>query len=133
MNLYSTATQVGQRKGDDDRVKAERPGVPMELNPEDVPHVPIQGRQTPRVRVLKERGRQALPPVLSNAQPPRGLAGVLRRRAFIYPEHLARHWLLLLTADRVEVAMFRLKRRLGRAVGVVVGIALTRALWRQRK
>jgi hypothetical protein len=45
-----------------------------------------------------------LTPVFGTAQPPRGPSGVLRRAAYRIPEHRALHWLLLVVADRVDVA-----------------------------
>jgi len=44
-----------------------------------------------------------IPPVYGTAQPPRGLSGVLRDSAYQYPSHKARHWLILMLADRVDV------------------------------
>jgi hypothetical protein len=73
-----------------------------------------------------------LPPVFGTAQLPRGVSGVLRRRAYAKPEHLARHWLLLLVADRVEVAGHRLAALAKRtAVGgaiVLAGVLVDRWL-----
>lgn len=68
-----------------------------------------------------------LPPVFGTAQPPRGLSGLIRRRAYGVPEHHAAHWLLLLLGDRVDVWESRLRRHpLVAAVavaGVVAGLA----------
>lgn len=59
-------------------------------------------------------------PVAGSAQPPHGLSGSLRRAAYTIPEHRARHWALLLLADRVNVIEGR------------VGDALARPLHRLR-
>lgn len=47
-------------------------------------------------------------PVFGSAQPPRGISGLVRRAAYGVPEHYARHWMLLLLADRVDVVEDRL-------------------------
>lgn len=47
-------------------------------------------------------------PVFGTAQPPRGVSGVMRRLAYRIPEHHAKHWMLLLAADRVDVVGHRL-------------------------
>jgi hypothetical protein len=84
--------------------------------------------QRPRVEVLQILGRRKPAWVVSNAQPPRGLAGRLRRRAFRIPEHHPEHWKLLLAADRLELRLSRGKRWLGLAAGVVVLWQVLRAL-----
>jgi hypothetical protein len=63
----------------------------------------VQPRQTAEVKVFKRRGLDELTPVFGTAQPPHGLSGVLRRIAYHVPEHRARHWALLLMADRIDV------------------------------
>jgi hypothetical protein len=63
---------------------ARRPGVPMEK----------KGRPIPGGN---------LSPVGASTLPWRGLSGVLRRAAYKMPQWKARHWLLLLFADRVDV------------------------------
>ena len=40
--------------------------------------------------------------MFGTAIPPKGLSGVIRAIAYRYPDHLTRHWLLLLMADRVN-------------------------------
>jgi hypothetical protein len=106
-----------------------RPGVPMEHPPEPFPTAPERVEvQRPRVEILQIPGRKKPVWVVSNAQPPRGLAGRLRRQAFRIPEHHAQHWMLLLAADRLEVQLSRARRWLGLAAGVVAVWALLRAL-----
>jgi hypothetical protein len=62
-------------------------------------------------------------PVFGTAQPPHGLSGLLRRRAYDVPERHARHWMLLILADRVDV----LEDRLGSALaGPLEAIGWTR-------
>jgi hypothetical protein len=113
----------------DDVEPTARPGVPMEHAPEPFPTAPERVVvQQPRVEVLQIPGRKKPAWVVSNAQPPRGLAGRLRRKAFRIPEHHAEHWMLLLAADRVEVRVTRAKRWLGFAAGALALWALYRAL-----
>src|SRR5690242_19562799 len=85
-----------------DRDPRDRPGVPM--IPETVASVApaVVNLQVPEVPVLVSVDVGELTPVFSTAVPPRGLSGVLRRRAYQIHEHLARRWLLLLVADRVD-------------------------------
>jgi hypothetical protein len=77
----------------------------------------------PEVPVLKRVELEELPPVFGTAVPPRGLSGLLRRRAYAIPEYATRHTLLLLVADRVDVVESRLRgvRALGLALGVLGG------------
>ena len=64
----------------DDVEPTARPGVPMEHAPEPFPTAPERVVvQRPRVEVLQIPGRKKPAWVVSNAQPPRGLAGRLRR------------------------------------------------------
>ena len=107
----------------DDVDLTARPGVPMEHAPEPFPTAPERVVvQRPRVEVLQIPGRKKPAWAVSNAQPPRGLSGRLRRRAFRIPEHHPEHWALLFAADRLEVRLRRAKRWLGFAVGAL-------ALW----
>jgi hypothetical protein len=101
----------------------------MEHAPEPFPTAPERVVvQRPRVEVLQVLGRKKPVWVVSNAQPPRGLAGRLRRKAFRIPEHHAEHWMLLLAADRLEVKVSRARRWLGLAAGVVALWTVLRAL-----
>lgn len=54
-------------------------------------------------RHLRRKALDRPTPVVGTAQPPRGLSGLLRKRAYGIPEHRARHWMLLLLADRIDV------------------------------
>lgn len=113
----------------DDVDLTARPGVPMEHAPEPFPTAPERVVvQRPRVEVLQIPGRRKPAWVVSNAQPPRGLAGRLRRRAFRIPEHHPEHWALLLAADRLEVRLTRAKQWLGLAAGALALWALLHAL-----
>ncbi|HSH44258.1 MAG TPA: hypothetical protein VK966_00245 [Longimicrobiales bacterium] len=90
-----------------------RPGVPMTARPS-----PAEGAtwQRPAYQAGGEdhlhRAGHELTPVWGSAQPPHGLSGLMRRVAYRIPEHFARHWLLLLVADRVDV----LEDRIGEAM-----------------
>ncbi|QRK11440.1 hypothetical protein JQX13_16010 [Archangium violaceum] len=91
----------------------KRPGVPMLLKPRvrGGAHWEKPERQPPPdVPVLKRAELDELTPAFSTAIPPRGLSGVLRRVAYGIPEHLVRHVMLLLLADRVDVVESRLFR-----------------------
>jgi hypothetical protein len=93
---------------------ARRPGVPKErvLSPSpDVIPPPMQESEI-RPLVHPRRGN-ALPPVFGTAQPPKGLAGAIRRYAYKYPDHWMRHWSTLLFADRVDVWEYRARRMRG--------------------
>lgn len=99
----------------------ERPGVPMEAEPEPFAgaHWKTPPRQAWTPRSAVARGRPT--PVMGTAQPLRGVSGTLRRAAYRLPEHRGRHWLLLLLADRVDVAEDRAGRLLAsplRAAGL---------------
>lgn len=121
-----------------DAAPGRRPGVPMEAEPSQEYAVePQWGGPEHLVR----KGGAGLTPVYGTAQPPRGLSGQLRRAAYEIPEHEARHWLLLLAADRLDV----LEHRLGRAAtmpvrhpvvfvaaGLVAGALVGGALSRRR-
>jgi len=99
-----------------DRALEDRPGVPMEAEPEPAEGVHWEEipRQPVRQTVLKRRGLTRLTPVFGTSVPPRGISGLMRRVAYRIPEHRARHWLLLVAADRVDVMEGRLGEALAR-------------------
>jgi hypothetical protein len=73
-------------------------------------------------------------PVFGTAQPPRGLSGRLRAAAYAIPDHFARHWMLLILADRVDVLESRVRRRPLLAVAAGLGALVgTVALARRRR
>ncbi|MCK8502380.1 hypothetical protein VZQ01_10890 [Myxococcus faecalis] len=111
---------------------SSRPGVPMETLPHPLPgaRMPIRFQHSP-VRVFKHPGRAQLPPVYGTAQPPKGLSGLLRRVAYGVPDHKARHWMVLLLADRVDVWEHRLARVLPWALPTAGVLALTHTVWRK--
>ncbi|MCP3098144.1 hypothetical protein LZ198_04540 [Myxococcus sp. K15C18031901] len=111
---------------------ASRPGVPMEHSPQPLPgaRVPILPQRSD-VLVFKHVGRARFPPVFGTAQPPRGLSGLLRKQAYRFPDHLARHWLTLMFADRVDVWEHRLRG--GLSWGLPVLGVLSLSAWGLRK
>lgn len=89
----------------------DRPGVPMEADPEgpaDGAHWQRPERQQNAHQHLVRAGLDQATPVVGTAQRPRGVSGSMRRAAYQIPEHYARHWALLLLADRVDVVEDRL-------------------------
>lgn len=97
-----------------DAGEENRPGVPMEAEPRAAEGA--HWSSPPRQQVSEDHPhRTGIPrptPVVGTAQPLHGLSGVLRRSAYDIPEHYARHWALLMLADRVDV----LEDRLGTAL-----------------
>ncbi|MEE2523520.1 hypothetical protein V1639_15860 [Pseudarthrobacter sp. J75] len=98
-----------------DELKARIPGWGVDLDPADRPSVPRERRdlvtgahwefpdrqeeKTPRERSIEHL---TLPPVYGTTCPPKGIPGVIRRRAYTYSEARAAHWLLLILADRAD-------------------------------
>ncbi len=144
---FRTAPREGPRERD-----TERPGVPMEDEPD-----PVEGAREgalPVQRGWEQRptraGLEESTPVFGSAQPLHGTSGRIRRHAYRIPEHRARHWMLLMAADRVDVIEDRVGSVLGGAfralgredlartagrdplpmvAGVVAGAVLARWLW----
>ena len=87
-----------------------RPGVPMDADPAraEGAHWQRPERQAGEERKLHRAGLDRPTPVFGTAQPPRGASGLLRRAAYEIPEHRARHWMVLMLADRVDVMEDRL-------------------------
>jgi hypothetical protein len=107
----------------------QRPGVPMELTPHPLPgaRIPIERQKSDEV-VLRHGGSQKMPPVYGTAAPPKGLSGLLRKAAYHYPDHWARHWMMLLVADRVDSWEHNLPRIFPFAAAAVVLGGLTMKL-----
>lgn len=103
----------------------ERPGVPMEepphaLTPSSPRHVE---QQRLRRGIVRRKDLKRMTPVFGTAQPLAGLSGLLRRVAYGVRETRARHWLLLLMADRVDVLEHRVARLVKITALVPVGVA----------
>ncbi|MFP2928422.1 hypothetical protein ACLESO_25150 [Pyxidicoccus sp. 3LG] len=111
---------------------SSRPGVPMETEPQ-----PLAGARAPitpqhsDVPVFKHSGRKQMPPVYGTAQPPKGLSGLLRKTAYGYPDHWARHWMMLLLADRVDVWEHRLGRSLPWGLPAAATLLVAGVTWRR--
>ena len=114
-----------------DAARDARPGIPKERRPPEPvgnSHWLVPDRQEPAVPVLMHATRTELTPVFSTALPPKGLSGAIRRLAYRIPDHRARHWMLLLLADRIDVQEHRLGR-VGIGVAAALGVlVLLRAL-----
>ena len=100
-----------------DELRARIPGWGADLDPKDRPSVPRlqydpgrtgahwempeqQPEKWPRERSIEHL---RLTPVFGTSCPPKGLSGVIRRRAYAkYSEGRAAHWLLLMVGDRVD-------------------------------
>jgi hypothetical protein len=93
-------------------------GWGVDADPDNDPTYPMrdQSRQEERgldwrrpslqpqsVEVLMSIEHKRRPAVFGAANPPRGLSGAIRRRAFAFSESQWAHWLLLVLADRVDV------------------------------
>jgi hypothetical protein len=108
---------------------ASRPGVPMyKHQSHDVASAPPIEQQPETVPVFigVEVGR--LTPVFGTAVPPRGLSGLIRRRAYGIPEHSARRWMLLMLGDRVDIWESRMRRHPFLTVALIAGaVAFSRS------
>ena len=85
---------------------AMRPGVPRDKAPDlgaESLYPPIV-QQVARIKIHKSTEHGRLPPVFGTSCPPQGLSGVIRDLAYRYSEGRLPHWLMLLLADRVNVA-----------------------------
>ena len=102
----------------------ERPGVPMEHSPQALTPTAPQHveRQRPRRGVVHGRGRP-MTPVFGTAQPLSGLSGLVRRFAYSIRETRARHWMILLVADRIDVLEHRLAKLVKVAAIVPAAVA----------
>lgn len=87
-----------------DLPRSRRPAVPMEHQPPRLDVQPEPPAQQPvNVEILHSTERAGITPLFGTPLPPRGLSGVMRRRAFRHSENDLRHWLMLLAADRVDM------------------------------
>jgi hypothetical protein len=100
-----------------EQLRARIPGWGADLDPKDRPSVPKlqyrpdatgarwefperQPEKFPRERSIEHK---FLTPVFGTACPPKGISGLIRKRAYRkYSEGRAAHWLLLIAADRVD-------------------------------
>lgn len=120
-----------------DAVPGARPGVP--LRPSQP--LPAAGarvdtpKQRPQKPITRRRTLYREPRVVGTRQPPRGLSGALRRFAYRIPEHEARHWMMLLLADRIDVLEHRLLTARGAMVlgSLATGLLAGRSLRQRRR
>lgn len=115
MNATATANAPVIPDRGVDRDPGARPGVPMERAPRPV-----------------GRARE-MPPARGTAQPLRGMSGVLRRAAYRIPEHEARHWALLLFADRVDAVEHGAWRAGAIAAAIGLGLAVVAGYGKLRR
>ena len=83
-----------------------RAGVPRDKDPElgaEALYPPIE-RQQPRFRIHKSTEHAQLTPVFGTSCPPSGLSGMIRDAAYRISEGRKERWVMLLAADRVDVA-----------------------------
>jgi hypothetical protein len=99
-----------------EELRATIPGWGADLDPKDRPSYPkeVFTRDTGAHWDFPERmpgwedrehsiEHMMVPPVFGTSVPLKGLSGVMRRMAYRYGEGRARHWLMLIAADRVDV------------------------------
>lgn len=94
-------------------------GWAIDANPKNDPTYPIRSRfdgdreryrwerpaqQDNSEEILKSNERPNLSSVFGTSTPPSNVSGAIRRYAFRFSEGRYRHWLLLLLADRINVA-----------------------------
>lgn len=86
---------------------ANRPGIPRELNQENVlspnHHRAIRSKQKPGPNVNLTLERSEITPVMGNARSPELVSQFIRKAAFTFSEDSLRHWMLLLMADRLNM------------------------------
>lgn len=82
-----------------------RPGYPRDqarmLGPDQL--YPNFEQQVPPFTIFKSTEHGKLTPVFGTSCPPSGLSGVVRSLAYKLSEGRIPHWLLLMTADRIDV------------------------------
>lgn len=84
---------------------AVRPGIPRDkarMIGADQLYPPFE-QQVPHHKIFQSTEHGRLTPVFGTSCPPRGLSGLLRAQAYKMSEGMVRHWLLLVTADRIDV------------------------------
>lgn len=114
---------------------SRRPGVPRMHEPQPLPNTrfPPARQQSDAKVFMHGRQNKTFPPVFGTDVPPRGLSGKIREAAYHYPDHYARHWTMLLLADRVDSWEHRLKKATPAVVLGLVGWAAYAALSGRRR
>ena len=93
----------------------------------------IEQQRRPR-GLTHRKGLAQMTPVFGTAQPLHGISGLLRRTACSIRETRARHWMLLLAADRVDVWEHRIAKLVKVAAivpAVVAGLVLASRMLRR--
>ena len=108
-----------------DLLAHERPFVGIEHAPQALTQAAPQHLEQQRLRrgQVKRVGLKRMTPVFGTGQPLRGVSGLVRRLAYSIRETKARHWMMLLLADRVDVLEHRLAKLVKVAAIVPLGIA----------
>lgn len=98
-----------------DRDLSRRPGVPRLHAPAPLPNTryPPERQRSDVTVFMHGRPHKTFPPVFGTAVPPRGVSGKIRRAAYRHPDHVMRHWTMLLFADRVDLWEHRARKLLG--------------------
>jgi hypothetical protein len=90
---------------------------------------PIERQPGTPTSFMHGRSNKTPPPVFGTDVPPRGISGQLRRLARAYPDHMARHWMLLLASDRVDLLEHRIRKALPFAIGgLLIGLMVRRKM-----
>jgi len=100
----------------------DRAAAGADLAPGERPGVPMEHQTRPLTPTAPDRIR-SMTPVFGTAQPLHGVSGMLRRVAYSTRESRARHWMLLLFADRVNVLEHRIAKLVKIIAIVPVGAA----------
>jgi len=89
-----------------DLAPENRPGVPKEKAPPQGTgaHWSLPAQQPVTVPIQITTFRQGITPVFGTACPPHGLSGLMRQLAYKINEDKVSHWMMLIMADRVDVA-----------------------------
>lgn len=113
---------------------SRRPGTPRLREPEPLPNTryPPDRQQSDVEVFMHGRPHKDFPPVFGTDVPPHGLSGKVRKAAYAYPDHLARHWLMLLLADRVDMWEHRAKKLLPFAVPAAAAALFARGMLKRR-
>ena len=82
-----------------------RPAYPKKQTPPEGTgaHWEKPEQQKSPIEILRSVERPRITHVFGSTVPPKGLSGVMRRKAFKYGEGSFAHWMILLMADRVNV------------------------------
>ncbi len=99
-----------------------RAGVPKLRRPEPLPgsRSPIRKQESAVPVYMHRRPHKTFPPVFGTAVPPKGLSGLMRKAAYRYPDHVMRHWTMLIAADRVDM----IEHEARKYAGLVIPAAL---------